>query len=72
MKKWLLLIPLLAVLSNWQRISEALIPPEPITGVGTGEVVLYAIAWCGFCEKTRKFLRAREVNRPGISGELGG
>lgn len=61
MKKWILLIPLLAVLFNWQRINEAFIPPEPIPGIGPGEVVLYATAWCGYCEQTRRFLRARKV-----------
>jgi glutaredoxin len=61
MKKWLLFIPLLVLVQNWDRISEALIRPEPITGVGPGEVVLYATSWCGYCERTRKFLRAREV-----------
>lgn len=61
MRKWLLLIPLVAVLFNWERISEAFVRPEPITGIGPGEVVLYATSWCGYCEKTRKFLRAREV-----------
>jgi hypothetical protein len=61
MKKWILLIPLLAVLFNWERINEAFIPPESIPGIGPGEVVLYATAWCGYCEQTRRFLRARKV-----------
>ena len=57
----LVLLAILLLIGNRERISEALSPPEPITGVVAGEVVLYATSWCGYCEQTRKFLRARQV-----------
>lgn len=55
------LLAVLLLFGNRERISEAFSPPEPIAGVAAGEVVLYATSWCGYCEKTRKFLRARQV-----------
>lgn len=61
LKKLALVALVLAVLQNWDRISSAFSQPGPIPNVGTADVVLYATSWCGYCEKTRKFLRERGV-----------
>lgn len=61
MKKLLLVLAVLVLIQNWERIATALHPPEPISGVAAGDVLLYATSWCGYCEKARKFLRARDV-----------
>lgn len=61
MKKWLLIIAVLVLIQEWDRISAEFSRPEPITGIGSGEVVMYATAWCGYCRKTREFLSERGV-----------
>jgi glutaredoxin len=60
-KKWFLIATVLVLILEWDRITVAFARPEPIPGVGPGEVVMYATSWCGYCEKTRQFLRARGV-----------
>lgn len=61
MKKWFLIVAALVLVQEWDRITVAFVQPESIPGVGPGDVVLYATSWCGYCEKTRQFLRARGV-----------
>ncbi len=60
-KKLLLIVAVLVLIQEWDRITAAFARPEPIPGVGPGEVVMYATAWCGYCQKTREFLRDRGV-----------
>jgi glutaredoxin len=61
MKKWLLIIAVLILIQERDRIGAIFVRPEPITGVGPGEVVMYATSWCGYCRKTRQFLQDRGV-----------
>ena len=61
MKKWFLILAVLVLIQEWDRITVAFARPEPVVGVGAGEVVMYATSWCGYCAKTREFLRARGI-----------
>ncbi|WP_287027836.1 glutaredoxin family protein [Pseudomonas sp. UBA6310] len=62
MKRILLILAALATWQQWDRI-------EPLLGLGqpvhrqarTGEVILYATSWCGYCAKTRAFLAERGI-----------
>jgi glutaredoxin len=60
-KKLLVVVVALVLIQEWDRISVAFTRPEPIPGIGAGDVVMYATAWCGYCQKTREFLRDRGV-----------
>jgi glutaredoxin len=60
-KKWFLIVAVLVLIQEWDRITVAFARPEPVAGVGAGEVVMYATSWCGYCAKTRQFLRARGI-----------
>ena len=60
MKRWLLIVAGL-VLSQGSDWLTAVARAEPIAGGGPDGVVMYAISSCGYCEKTRRFLRARNI-----------
>ena len=60
-KKLLLVVLALAALQNWDKLSSAFSRNEPVVVAGDADVILYATAWCGYCEKTRKLLRERDV-----------
>ena len=52
MKTILLLLAALALWQHWDKIDRWLNPPQ--AGNASGEIVLYATAWCGYCAKTRE------------------
>ena len=54
MKTIVLLLAALALWQNWDKIDRWLNPPQ--AGNASGEIVLYATQWCGYCAKTRSFL----------------
>jgi glutaredoxin len=60
-KKWFLIVAVLVLIQEWDRLTVAFARPEPVAGVGAGEVVMYATSWCGYCAKTRQFLRTRGI-----------
>ena len=50
---------LLAV--NWPRISVLLAGEIDYDPEVSGEVTLYSTAWCGYCTRTRAYLRRNDV-----------
>ena len=52
MKKFLVIVSILAIWQNWGSITGFFSSPDP--RVSESEVVLYATDWCGYCDKTRK------------------
>ncbi len=65
MKTIVLLLAALALWQNWDKIDRWLNPPQ--AGNASGEIVLYATTWCGYCAKTRELfaedgIAYREVN----------
>lgn len=55
MKKILLVLAALALWQNWGKIDRWLNPPQASNT--SGEIVLYATSWCGYCAKTRELLQ---------------
>ena len=48
----LLILAALALWQNWDRVERWIDPPQARNA--SGEVVLYATQWCGYCAKTRE------------------
>ena len=53
MKKVILLCLIVAVYSNWTRLTGGY--------SDTNEVVLYATDWCGYCKKARQFFNDNNI-----------
>ena len=53
MKKVILLLSVLALYQNWDKLNDWL---QPNQASRQAEVVLYATQWCGYCAKTREQL----------------
>lgn len=45
---------------NWDRIDRFFDGEPAVTG--SGDVVLYATSWCGYCRKTRELFKERGVS----------
>lgn len=60
MKKLIVLICALALYQYWDQ-ARALFAPAPVASTGSGEVVLYSTAWCGYCTKTRNFMNEKGI-----------
>ncbi|CAE6951087.1 MULTISPECIES: glutaredoxin family protein [Pseudomonas] len=56
MKKILLILAALALFQHWDKLERWLNPPQASTA--SGEIVLYATSWCGYCAKTRELFAA--------------
>lgn len=62
MKKVLVLLAVLMVWQQWDRIEPLLSTSNtPAVSTRPGEVVLYATSWCGYCAKTRTFLEQQNI-----------
>ena len=60
MKKWLLVIALLGLWQNWDRVKTFVAPLPPVVA-GSGEIILYATTWCGYCAKTRELFQKNGI-----------
>lgn len=58
MKKLLAILIVFALYQNWDRMVRVF---RPAVAVQQGDVVLYATAWCGYCQKTRTFLADQNI-----------
>lgn len=56
-----LLILLFVVAVNWPSLSVLLAGDIDYDPEVAGEVTLYATRWCGYCAKTRAFLRRHDI-----------
>ena len=61
MRNVFFLIVVLAVIQNWDRITDAFDSAPPIRLSGDEQVVLYATQWCGYCAKARTFLESKGI-----------
>ncbi len=57
MKKWIVILTALFIWQKWGAIQHWLNPPEDFSRAHGGKVLLYATAWCGYCEQARVFLK---------------
>jgi glutaredoxin len=60
-KKWVVVVLLLALFQNWDRLSGMVDHSAPLAVTSDHAVVLYATSWCGYCRKARELLRSRGV-----------
>ncbi|MGG2399599.1 glutaredoxin family protein [Pseudomonas sp. SH1-B] len=56
MKKILLILAALALFQHWDKLERWIDPPQASNV--SGEIVLYATSWCGYCAKTRELFAA--------------
>lgn len=61
MKKIIFAVLVLVAIQQWDTISGFVNPPPDYSAINSGEVVLYATSWCGYCAKTREFLAKHNV-----------
>lgn len=61
MRKIIFIVAILALIQNWDRITN-FVNPSVVADVETnGEVILYATKWCGYCKKTRELFARNNV-----------
>lgn len=61
MKKYLAVVLMLGIYQNWGSISNFFAGSSDHQPVATG-VVLYATAWCGYCQKTRELFAEHGID----------
>ncbi|MFK7815850.1 MAG: glutaredoxin family protein [Gammaproteobacteria bacterium] len=61
MKKYYIIIAVVAVVLNWSTIANFINPPPDYSAAHDGEVILYATSWCGYCEKARELLTKNNI-----------
>ncbi len=60
-KKLIVVVALLAIIQNWSDLKAFFNPSANAQIAYSGEVVLYATDWCGYCAKTRSLLRSNDI-----------
>lgn len=61
MKKWIVILTALFIWQKWGAIQHWLNPPDDFSRAHDGKVLLYATDWCGYCEKTRVYLKEKSI-----------
>jgi len=62
MKKYFLIIAVIAIALNWSTITNFFSPPPDYSLDHGGKVILYATSWCGYCEKARELLTENNID----------
>ena len=61
MKKFLFVMLLIGLVQNWDKIHDFMVTKPVAAQQHEEEVILYATSWCGYCKKTREFLRDNDI-----------
>jgi len=61
MKKYFLIVMVLAIFLNWSSIANFISPPPDYSVAHGGKVILYATSWCGYCENARELLTENNI-----------
>lgn len=61
MKKWFFILLALFAFQQRGTIQDWIDPPAAVAASRSGEVILYATDWCGYCARTRVFLREQGI-----------
>ena len=56
MKKFLVIVAVLAILQNWEEIKATFVPAPDYGAMYDAEVILYSTEWCGYCDKARNLM----------------
>jgi len=59
--KKLIYVLIFFALLIWKLMVDTVSPYPDFAAKHDGKVILYATSWCGYCEKTRKFLKKNQV-----------
>lgn len=59
--KTLLLVGLFVVALNWQTLFESMRGRPDYNAALAGPVTIYGTQWCGYCKKTRHFLKTHDI-----------
>jgi len=61
MKKLIAIVIALVIIQKWGSILEVINPPPDYADAHSGQVILYATSWCGYCAKARKLLQENGI-----------
>ena len=61
MKKYILIIAVVAIVINWSSVTNFFSPPPDYSAAHDGKVILYATSWCGYCTKVRDLLAENNI-----------
>lgn len=61
MKKYILIVAVVAIVLNWTAIANFISSSTDYAVTHDGKVILYATSWCGYCEKTRELLKENDI-----------
>lgn len=59
--KTLALIGAFVAVANWQGIAAVLAGAPEYDAARAGPVALYGTSWCGYCRKTRHYLKTHDI-----------
>lgn len=51
----------ITVALTWLFVQSRIQLPIPLAAIPAGSVVLYSTTWCGYCTKTRNFLKKNNI-----------
>lgn len=63
LKKFALIMLVVAIYQNWGRIEHFVSPPPPEVAhsYSQARVVIYSTQWCAYCKQTRRFLDSKGI-----------
>lgn len=61
MKRLLIIVAALILVTQWYRVSDWINPPEDFSDLKGTQVTLYSTSWCTYCAKTRDFLNRHHI-----------
>jgi len=62
MKKFILIIAVVAIVLNWNSITNVFNPPPDYSADHEEDVILYATSWCGYCKQARKLFKDNNIS----------
>ncbi len=61
MKKIILILVVIVIYQKWGVINNYVNPAPHVSEAYSGEVILYATDWCGYCKKTRELFEENNI-----------
>lgn len=61
MRKFILVILLVAAFQYWDALSAFYLPSDEREPQGAPQVIMFGAQWCGYCAQARKFFNAKGI-----------